>query len=165
MRARNLVIALLSQMTACVYQPPSVRLQGSPVTIATLAGQWVGDYGSERTGRNGSILFRLTAGGDSAYGDVLMVDARPARLNITDASAAHVEHTHPTQLLRIAFVRVANGRVSGAMVPYTDPDCECQVMTTFVGVVAGDVIEGTYVTRAVNRQEQSGTWRARRKTR
>ena len=32
------------------------------------------------------------------------------------------------------------------MDPYTDPACDCEVETTFVGRVAGDTIEGTFTT-------------------
>ena len=67
------------------------------------------------------------------------------------------------QVLRIAFVRVAGGAVSGTLDPYTDPDCKCTVQTTFTGTLRGTTIEGTFVTRGSQLpNEQSGRWRVTR---
>jgi hypothetical protein len=46
--------------------------------------------------------------------------------------------------LRIRFVRVAGGGVSGTLAPYTDPVCGCKLVTTFEGSFTGpNTIEGT----------------------
>ena len=41
---------------------------------------------------------------------------------------------------------VEGGAVQGTMDPYHDPQCDCQVNTTFVGRISGDTIEGTFTT-------------------
>jgi len=165
MRAHILRLAAICAVGACHYQPAAVPLQGTRSDLASLAGQWVGDYSSDQTGRNGSILFRLAAGQDSAYGDVLMIDALPQRGGAT-ASAESEMVKGTSQLLRIAFVHVSGRRVSGAMESYVDPACDCKVRTTFVGTVGTNVVEGTFVTRGVNGGlERTGHWRVQRRTR
>jgi len=73
------------------------------------------------TGRSGSIAFTLTAGGDSAFGDVIMVPrgwGRPLR----------------------AWDRTERGAATKAQP-------SSQVLTiNFDGRLAGDTIEGTYTT-------------------
>jgi hypothetical protein len=67
-----------------------------------------------------------------------------------------------SQLLAIRFVRVEGGKVSGTLDAYWDPDCNCEVTTTFVGAVRGDPIEGTFSSeRKAGRV--FGTWKATRK--
>jgi hypothetical protein len=45
------------------------------------------------------------------------------------------------------------------MDPYTDPACDCQVQTTFVGTQTGNRIEGTFTAKMVaSGTEQHGTW-------
>jgi hypothetical protein len=61
-------------------------------------------------------------------------------------------------VLRIRFVRVDGGKVSGTLQPYRDPDCGCSVYTTFEGTVEGDVIEGTFVARHADGPLFRGTW-------
>ncbi|MFN2566944.1 MAG: hypothetical protein ABR499_18250 [Gemmatimonadaceae bacterium] len=77
----------------------------------------------------------------------------------------HLAHARSAEVLRVAFVRVAAGQVSGMLEPYVAPDCQCQVTTSFTGTVQGDVIEGTFVTRGAAGLEQSGRWRVSRGTR
>ena len=61
-------------LTACSPAPQTpVPLVGAASDVATLAGHWEGAYSSAATGRSGSISFALTASGDSAFGDVVMI--------------------------------------------------------------------------------------------
>ncbi len=111
--------------------------------IRALAGIWEGSYSSGATGRSGSISFTLTAGGDSAVGDVLMIPrgwGRPLQAwNQSRAAGA----LPSSQVLTINFVRVAGGRVSGTIAPYADPETGAKLFTKFDGKLAGDTIEGT----------------------
>ena len=50
------------------------------------------------------------------------------------------------QMLNINFVSASGGVLRGTMDPYTDPSCDCQVQTTFVGRLSADTIEGTFTT-------------------
>lgn len=126
---------------------PAVPVAGERSDISTLAGRWEGEYSSEATGRSGSIVFELKPGDTVARGDVLMVPkgsnaaAEPSRLPGTSETL----RTMP-QMLNISFVSASGGVVKGTMDPYRDPDCDCEVQTTFVGRIAGNRIEGTFTT-------------------
>jgi len=66
-------------------------------------------------------------------------------------------------VLTINFVRVAQGRVTGRLAPYADPETGGQLFTAFEGQLRGDVIEGTYTTRAArSRDNRTGQWKVTR---
>jgi len=79
----------------------------------------------------------------------------------TGADMAGTSMQNVPRPLTIRFVRIAAGRVSGAIAPYTDPDCQCMVSTTFDGTLNGDRIEGTYRTTGSSLQT-TGRWQVRR---
>jgi hypothetical protein len=162
MKARVSAVAILCVL-ACRYQPSPVLLRGSPPEIAALAGDWSGEYSGTQSGRSGSITLRIAAGSDTAFGDVTMLGDAGQRFVAADAPRDHLAHARSADVLRVTFVRVADGRVSGALEPYTAPDCQCVVTTTFSGTVQGDVVEGTFVTRAAQGLEQTGRWRVTRR--
>jgi hypothetical protein len=162
MRLRVLAVAVLG-VVACRYQPPPVLLHGTPPEIAALAGDWSGEYSGAQSGRTGSISLRITAGRDTALGDVTMVGSTGQNLVAAHDARSHLAHARSADVLRVTFVRVAEGRVSGALEPYTAPDCQCVVTTTFSGAIDGDAIEGTFVTRAATGLEQTGRWRVTRR--
>jgi hypothetical protein len=66
-------------------------------------------------------------------------------------------------VLSIAFVRISGGDVTGTLDPYTDPECQCTVQTTFTGKLRGNTIEGTFVTRGPSAREQAGRWKVTRR--
>jgi hypothetical protein len=156
------LIALMCGGAACRYQPSPVTLRGSAPEIAALAGEWGGEYSGAQSGRSGSISLRITAGGDTAYGDVVMVSNTGQQLVAAHAQREHLAHARSADVLRISFVRVAQGQVTGVLEPYVAPDCQCRVTTSFTGTVQGDVIEGTFATHASEGLEQSGRWRVTR---
>jgi hypothetical protein len=121
---------------------PAVPVAGDRSDISTLAGRWEGEYHSEATGRSGSIVFELKPGDTVARGDVLMVP-QGARTKLPGTS--ETLRTMP-QVLSISFVSTSGGVVRGTMDPYRDPDCDCEVQTTFVGRLSGNAIEGTFTT-------------------
>ncbi|HXH63320.1 MAG TPA: hypothetical protein VNG95_03995 [Gemmatimonadales bacterium] len=159
---RSTCVAAAGVLSACAANRPPVAVAGAPQDVAQLAGEWVGDYSSAVTGRNGTISFTLSAAGDSAVGAVVMVPAGygrplapwndPARLNAGPPPT--------TQVLSIRFVRVRGGRVNGSLDPYADPQTGTRLTTTFVGTLVADTIVGTYATRpsAVG-DEATGRWR------
>jgi len=160
---RTLVlVALLVVGAACRYKPSPVPLSGSPPEIAALAGEWGGEYTGSQSGRSGSISLRITAGGDSAYGDVVMVSNTGQRPVAAHGEREHLSHARSADVLRISFVRVAQGQVTGVLEPYVAPDCQCRVTTSFSGTVIGDTIEGTFTTRGSGGVEQTGRWRVSR---
>jgi hypothetical protein len=163
---RMLALAAGLAVAACSRAEPAlVPVSGGGV--GALAGEWEGSYASPQTGRGGSIVFRLTAGRDTAEGDVVMVPrgtAQPLQ-RAPDAPGAASAAAHPIpEALAIRFVRAEGGRVSGQLEPYRDPDCACPVSTVFEGTVSGDRIEGTFTTRGSPAHgTATGTWRVRRK--
>ncbi len=157
------LMAIAAGLYACGQPGTPVPVVGSPVDLTHLAGRWVGDFSSVETGRSGSIVFRLSASGDSAFGDVLMNPTAIAnRSQVRDPSAAPTMPPAPTpQWIEINFVRVAGGRISGTLKPYTDPTCNCPLFTMFEGRLAGDTLSGTYTSRhQAGGPSQQGRWTA-----
>ena len=154
-------LALVALAAAsCSSNPPNPAPE-VPVEAATkkdlsnLVGKWTGDYSSKDTGRTGSIVFELKSGGKTmAQGDVLMWPKGSKALAPSEARALPEDQLKlMPQILNINFVESQGGLLTGTMDPYTDPDCQCQVRTTFGGTIDGDVIVGEFTTE---RWDQSG---------
>ncbi|MGH7731784.1 MAG: hypothetical protein ACRENJ_11115 [Candidatus Eiseniibacteriota bacterium] len=160
------VLAVLSVVVgACATVPTPVPVAGDAAGLGQLTGEWGGDYQGQSNGRSGSIVFRLEAGADTAYGDVVMIprERRESRLPVQDPSAG-LPTPRMVEVLTIAFVRATGGGLSGRLTPYRDPDCDCVLDTRFQGRIRGDVIEGTYTsTPAGGGATQTGTWKVTRK--
>ena len=170
MNARSTIETVVTSalLVACSSAPPPlVPMVGAAGDVATLAGQWGGSYSSAATGRSGSISFALKAGGDSAFGDVIMIPrgwGRPLQAWNGQGSAG-AEPRPRSAVLTINFVRVAGGRVTGTLAPYADPETGAQLVTTFAGQLTGDRIEGTYTTRGGSAEAQTGQWQVTRRKR
>ena len=169
MTHKRSALALALAAAACVWAcsssknpAPSVPMAGERSEISTLAGRWEGTYSSEATGRSGSIVFELKSGDTVARGDVLMVP-KGANAPAESQPASETLRTMP-QVLTIRFVSASAGMVQGNMDPYHDPDCNCEVQTTFVGKLSGDTIEGTFTTTGVDSTPMAtGRWSIARK--
>ena len=105
--------------------------------------------------RTGSISFKLAAGRDTAFGDVFMVPKA--------AFPQSTARTNP-QILTIRFVHVRGHAVSGTILPYLAPDCDCWLETRFRGDIRADRIAGEYVSHNSDngRMVQRRTWWAKR---
>ena len=153
----TLSAALLA--AACAGSARPVTVAGPPADIHALAGTWVGDYSSRITGRAGTITFILRATDDSAFGDVQMIPTG-AGSPLRPWRDPRSQPAPPTADLTIRFVRVANGRVSGFLAPYADPQTGGRLITSFEGQLAADTISGTYSTRPKSTSEgPTGVWR------
>ncbi|HEY6809155.1 MAG TPA: hypothetical protein VI160_10260 [Gemmatimonadales bacterium] len=156
------VIAVAALGAGCAANRPPVAVAGAPQDVAQLAGEWIGDYSSAVTGRNGTISFTLSAAGDSAVGAVVMVPAGYGRPLAPWNDPARMGAGAPptTQVLSIRFVRVRGGRVSGSLDPYADPETGTRLITTFAGTIVADTIAGTFTTRPrAAGDEATGRWR------
>jgi hypothetical protein len=152
-------VALLVTTGGCAGSQAPVPLVGPQADISRLTGEWFGEYSSTESGRNGSIVFKLTAGADTATGDVVMTPRMPQR-SVSGQPPVQGQQVPMTQALTIRFVRVAGGEVSGALAPYTDPTCGCTLHTTFVGRLRADTLQGTYASvHEQTRNVQHGEWR------
>ena len=129
--------ALLLACTAPRQAP--VPLVGAARDVAALEGQWDGSYSSAENGRSGSISFTLTATRDSAFGDVVMIPrglGRPLQAWNNGAAPSGAAAPRPA-VLTINFVRVAEGRVTGTLAPYADPETGVQAVHGIRRAVAG----------------------------
>ena len=162
-RHAGTALALLV-VAACSGPSTPVPVAGTATDLAALAGEWSGEYSSEESRRSGSIVFRLTAGTDSATGDVVMSPQfwrQPAGPRDAPPSVAPLP---APQILSIRFVRVAGGRVSGRLAPYTDPSCGCTLLTEFEGSLRGDTLDGIYSSRhSATGDVQRGRWQVTRR--
>ena len=162
---RIMAAVLITALAAgCRYRPEPVPLVGSHPAIEALEGQWFGEYSSRDTRRAGSILFEITAHGDSAFGDVLMqVPAGEVAPRPADLLAGHEKHVRSTEMLSVRFVEVSGNTIQGELEPYFAPDCECVVRTTFHGTREGFGIYGTFITRTQAGIIQRGDWWVKRR--
>lgn len=146
-------------LEACAVTSAPIPVRGDP---DPLVGEWSGSYASVETGRQGSIVFTLVAGRDTATGDVVMTPSAlehgpTAPLRPEDRAGLH------HQVLRIRFVRCEGTRVSGWLTPYLDPDSGDSTHTTFAGTIVNDVLEGTFVSYLEpSGKRVSGTWSVKR---
>jgi len=136
-------------LAACATHRAPVSLVGAPTDVQTLVGHWTGEYGSENTGRAGSIDFTVSANphGDSASGVIMMVPAQfgaPLRPWHDPELVGRPSTAMPTALT-IHLVRIEGDRVHGELMPYADPASGDRVLTTFDGRLTGDTIAGTFV--------------------
>jgi hypothetical protein len=166
---RSMMAVML--LTGCASRPLSIPVIAGPqADLSALVGEWDGEYNSPETGRSGTITFTLQSGKDTAFGNVVMV---PRRKNEPVTSGAVVDGplvrtaavTAPTEILTIRFVRLENERVIGTLDPYHDPDCGCQLTTTFRGVfVDASTISGTFnsVGSSIGHFPSSGAWKVTR---
>lgn len=138
-----LVLAPLT-VAACGASANSIEMKGGDQDLALLAGEWEGSYQGIESGRSGQVSFSLQVGRHTADGTVLMDGATP---------------------LKIQFVAVEGGTVTGKIAPYTDPQCSCEVETEFSGTVIGDAIVGSFTTKVLGQELQSsGEWSVQRKS-
>lgn len=158
-----MIFALLNWSCSSIFQP--VTLKGEQSDLALLTGEWDGEYYSKELGRGGSIQFKLAAGEDSAYGEVIMIP-RGSQIPLKPPTQTGKPRTEvqPLEVLKINFVQISGGRVSGKIDPYWDPDNKCVLLAFFDGVLKGDTIKGTFRTRRENSGYfYTGNWEVRRK--
>lgn len=161
---RNVLrLAVVSFAAACASTPAPVPVLGTPSETSRLAGQWSGEYRSPETGRSGLITFNLTAGQDTALGDVIMMPRDQGRPRM-DPAPPGTTMRPMSQVLTIRFVRVMDRTVSGTIAPYRSPDCDCLLRTIFRGEIRGDRIAGDFITEHATDASvrQRGTWSASR---
>lgn len=137
------VFAVLT-MVACESQRAAIPLVADPERRASLIGEWHGAYASPATGRSGSIVLYLAEGEDHAHGDVLMIPRGGSDPYRPSARSGETDRLRGPQLLTIRFVRAKGRQISGMLDRYWDPDCNCEMRTSFTGEINGDRIEGTF---------------------
>ena len=72
-RATLPVLAILLTLAGCAStSTPPISVGGAPPAVASLAGQWDGQYHTVDNGRSGTIKFDLAKGDTVATGNVIM---------------------------------------------------------------------------------------------
>jgi hypothetical protein len=138
-----LVLGVVASTTACASKSPGISISSNDFDLNPLLGEWHGAYKGGETGRSGTIAFTLRAGEANASGNVVMIPRSAG----SDAGVVDPSHAAGRQVLTIHFVRKEGGNVVGTLDPYGDPECACQVNTTFQGTFTdARTIEGTYTT-------------------
>jgi len=152
-------------VAACAANQAPVPVVGHADDLASLAGEWSGEYSSTESGRSGSISFTLRSATDSAFGEVVMIPAgwgRPLAPWRGETTPSAIQRPM-SEVLTINFVRVEAGRVNGTLAPYADPQTGARLLTTFAGQLSGNTITGTYITRMASGETQAGRWTVQRK--
>ncbi len=171
-RSKTLLTLLLPlSLGACGASRAPVPMVGAAADVSALAGEWSGDYSSAESGRSGSISFTLRATDDSAFGDVVMVPSasgvpvKPWTSQQTGGGSQSpgANQAPPATILKIRFVRVESGHVSGHLDPYADPQTGARLLTTFSGELKGDSISGAYSTQLPSGGTQAGRWSVQRR--
>lgn len=166
MRLKRLgAMLVMVALSGCgAYTAPSVHVQGEPADLQSLAGSWHGTYRNTQLRRSGQIDFHMSATSDSAFGEVTMYTQRPSQpIWVKPGTAPSGSTAPPPGWLRIRFVQVERGYVSGEMEPMLEPKCQCYVVSKFLGHMHGSVIEGSFTSRSDDGQfESSGSWRVER---
>jgi hypothetical protein len=169
MMMRLVLLGCFLATAACGARHTPVPVTGDPADVSALAGEWRGTY--ESTGgaaaRGGSIMFRLEAGRDTAYGEVLMAwQPEGVPVQVQRSPDAWQEIPQNTRIIEIRFVRSSRGEVTGVLEPYEDPLCSCTMLTRFSGHLEGDVVAGTFTsTRRDTGVTTGGRWSVTRYTR
>jgi hypothetical protein len=155
----TLVLAALG----CGGQQAPVPVRGPASAVTQLAGRWSGDYHSALTGRNGTISFQLSAQGDSAFGEVVMMPAGRSQA-LRPWSDPNVPRSQATsEVLTIRFVRVTGDQVRGRLLPYADPETGTRLLTAFEGKLVADTISGSFTTEPLAQGGgPTGFWRVMR---
>ena len=147
---------------SCALPRRPIEISSVDFDVSPLVGQWSGEYANPETGRKGTVEFTLRRGESAAFGEVMMVPITAS--SGAPATIAPAPSQRPTPL-RISFIRKEGGGVVGTLDPYTDPECNCRVKTTFQGRFSDSAtIEGTFATEGVNggRSPTGGNWRVKR---
>jgi hypothetical protein len=155
-----IALGVAASTIACASNPREIPISSSDFDLNPLLGEWHGAYKGSETGRSGTIAFTLRAGEANASGNVVMIPQSAGGETATSASQAAGR-----QVLTIHFVRKEGGSVTGTLDPYADPECGCQVNTTFQGMFTdARTIEGTYTTvpSKPGTGVTTGTWKVTR---
>lgn len=161
-RRASWIIALgfVASTIACASKPPEIPISASDFDLNPLLGEWHGQYKGSETGRSGTISFTLRAGEANASGNVVMIPQ-----SVGNDAAVDQSRAAGRQVLTIRFVRKEGGSVTGTLDPYNDPECGCQLNTTFQGTFTdAGTIEGTYTTvpSKPGTGVTTGTWKVTR---
>jgi len=158
-------LAVSALTTACATTPPGTEITSSDFDVQPLVGVWRGSFGSAQTGRSGTVAFTLRAGESSAKGNVVLIPKPDSLLTPEEREAPENVNMPGRIVVPITFVRKEGGNLNGTLDPYTAPDCNCIVTTTFQGMFTdANTIEGSFTTvpSKAGATVSSGAWKVTR---
>ncbi|HEX6574949.1 MAG TPA: hypothetical protein VF042_08240 [Gemmatimonadaceae bacterium] len=162
----SVFVSLAAAAAGCGWRRTPVPVYSETGSTALLVGEWSGDYFSRESGRSGSITFAMESEKDTAYCDVTMIPKeRTFQITTHDRPEIGPGRSQTTpEPLRVRFIRLSGGKLSGTLDPYTDPECACRVTTTFDGqMIDGNTIKGTFTTRGSGLPRiYTGEWKVTR---
>ena len=159
--AAALTLGIGLTLAACSGFEVHVPVMGPANDVARMVGHWDGEFESAATHRGGILELDLDAGQDTAHAVVYIIPDY-GRAGSSHGPNEYVD-PQPT-VLALEFIQIADDEVRGRLETYRDPDTGGQVLTTFVGTLAADVMEGTYTVQYLDTGDRaSGHWRAERK--
>lgn len=170
---RFVTLTAAALLAGCASRPTPVPVMGPATDLSALVGEWSGDYSNPETGRSGSIAFTLKAGKDTAFGSVVMVP-RDQKQSVTTGAPADRPVPRTTmaaassEMLTIRFVRMEKNHLVGTLDKYRDPDCGCELTTTFRGQFSdASTITGTFTSTgsSMGHIPSSGRWTVKRSAR
>lgn len=158
---RQVTLAVAAGLAAgCASAPKPARVIGAGADLAQLEGEWVGEYYSRTTGREGSIVLALSANQETAQGQAWLL-ARPPHA-LPPYQEPDVSTVQP---IAIQFIRTSGDLIRGTLAAYPDPVTGYPLMTTLYGCLMGDRMSGTFVSdNAVTGDWTAGSWSAQRRT-
>lgn len=143
--------------------PPRFDIKGGSRDMDRFAGRWEGTYSSS-AGRSGTIEFWVQPEGNTARGKIIMIPrgwAKPLGMSDEQARRDRPDLLHE---LHFSEMILQGDRVEGRLETYRDPDCGCDLDTSFDGLLRRDRIEGTFRSHEVGGDEEyRGVWTVERR--
>src|SRR6266436_9281078 len=120
-----IAVGLAASAIACASNPPQTEVSASDFNLNPLYGEWRGDYSSAETGRSGTIAFTLRAGESFASGNVVMIPKPDSLLTPEERELLSDMPSSGPAVLKFQFMRKEGTNLTGTLVPYRSPDCNC----------------------------------------
>jgi hypothetical protein len=134
----------------------------SMASAASLAGRWEGTFTNDITQKSGRLVLTLNGSDDAASGQ-LQLTPTGGRTVVAEGSSAPMAAPAKGKAapapaaggLAVTASKSGDDKVTGNVdASYTDPACNCAVVSTFEGDLKGNTIVGTISAR----DARTGQW-------
>ncbi|MBI4420973.1 MAG: hypothetical protein HY560_09125 [Gemmatimonadetes bacterium] len=126
----------------------------APAAPAALAGRWEGTFTNDVTQKGGRLVLTLTGADESASGQLQLTPMGAKAPVMAEGAGMSMGKGRPTGLPVMAM-KSGEDKVSGSVdAAYTDPGCNCTVVTTFEGTITGSTLSGSLAAR----DSKTGQW-------
>jgi hypothetical protein len=140
-------VALTTALLGCAKQQQSgFDVSSRNFDVSPLVGEWAGEFSSAETGRHGTITFTVQPRESTGSGEVTLLPDRIAgdAPSAAQQPAAGNAVAAGGLVFKISLMRIDGDTVVGRIEPYLDPLCNCQIASTFKGLLQGRTIAGRY---------------------